>query len=120
MATFNFQKQPMAANESRLSSEVVVPSGLTEIKAELSMNAAEMKDPATDVVAHLEFFDAIELNDWRLIASIQLTGSPLNTRAGTPHVRIDGDTLVVLVGKRVRCRIEAKSAGSYGAVLSWT
>ena len=118
MPTFQFQKQQMAANESRVSDEATVPAGLVEATMELDMNAAEMKDPSTDALGILEFFDEAEQN-WRLIASTRLIGNPANSGANVPFVTVNQSTLNQLIGKLIRGRIEARSAGNYGATFRW-
>lgn len=120
MATFQFQKQPMLSGESRISDELIVPAGLAQARVELNMNTAEMRDPTTDVRGILEFFDAVEAGDWRLIAATRLTGDPSNDVTDQPSINIGQSTLDQLVGKRIRGRIIALSDGSYGATLTWT
>ena len=120
MATFVFQKRSMGSGESRISDELVVPAGLAAARVELDMNAAEMRDPTTDVRGILEFFDAIEAGDWRLIAATRLTGDPSNSVSDVPSINIGASTLQQLEGKRIRGRVIALSDGNYGATLSWS
>lgn len=117
MATYVIQKQDMAQGEERLTEEVIVPPGLTDVRIEIDLNANEMRDPTTHVRAQIEWWDTRDVPFWRVINVCELIGHPSNQIQQIPYIRLSEDDLTFFAGETLRGRLVALSAGRYGATV---
>lgn len=81
-----------------------IPATVNEASVALNLSAAQIHDPATDVMGIIEWAPAGTPDNsplWSHLASVRVVGNPLS-RVGTPFIAITPDTMALLHDNLVR------------------